>query len=90
MKNVQTAKKDAKYRLELVPRLSRYQPGQWVSIADIANDVEDFISTVQRLCNDRLFDDADGYCIIEIKEEAFVRLDPDYLRRIKPGFRIWK
>lgn len=90
MKNDLLAKKEEKYLRELVPRLSRYQPGQWIAIADIANEINDFIDTVQRLCDAGYFLDKQGYCIIDVKEDAFVRINPEYLRSITPGFKIWK
>lgn len=90
MKNNLLAKKEDKYLRELIPRLSQYRPGQWVAIVDVANDVGDFIDTVQRLVNAGHFNDNHGYCVIDIKEDAFVRLDPDYLRNMAPGFHVWK
>lgn len=84
------AEKEERYLREFIPKLLKYQPRQWVPIDQLANDVGDFIETVLKLCAEGHFTDAEGYCIIDIKEDAFVRLDPEYLRRQKPGFRIWK
>ncbi len=80
MNNSET--KEDKYLRHLERRLSKFAPRQWVLISDIANDPADFIDTVQRLHNEGHFCDAEGYCTIDIKEDMFVRLDPDYLRKL--------
>lgn len=85
-----TPEEENTYIRRLIPTLSRYPPGQWVRISDIARDLERFIHISQQLAKEGFFDDENGYCILEIKEDAFVRLDPQYLRARKPGFRIWK
>ena len=78
------------YSKKLIPCLMRHPPDQWVRIDTIANNVDRFIDICQDLCNRGCFEDEDGFLILEIKENTFVRLDPMYIRRHSKTFRIWK
>ena len=79
------------YTTKLVPRLLRVPPYQWTRIDDIAKDVIRFVDICQHLAHRGYFQDGDGYTVIEIKENKFVRLDPMYIRtHDTKTFRIWK
>jgi hypothetical protein len=68
------------YTTELVPRLAREEPGQWVRIDTIAKDVARFIAICQLLADDRQFDlPGYDYPVIEVYKDSLVRLDPDYM-----------
>lgn len=78
------------YTTKLVPILLRVSPYKWMRIDDIAKDVGRFIDICQHLADRGYFQDEDGYVIIEVKEDTFVRLDPTYIRRHNKTFRVWK
>lgn len=78
------------YTRKLIPSLMRFPPGQWIQINTIAKDVARFIDVCQYLYNRGYFEDDDGFLILEIKDDAFVRLDPMYIRRHSKSFQIWK
>ncbi len=78
------------YIKELVPRLMRFPPGQWIRIDTLAKDVNRFIAICQNLYDRGYFEDDDGFLVLEIKEDTFVRLDPMYIRRHSKSFQLWK
>ncbi len=78
------------YTTRLIPSLSRISPRKWMLIDDIAKDVTRFIAICQHLANCGYFHDENGFLILEVKEDKFVRLDPMYIRRHNKTFRIWK
>jgi hypothetical protein len=68
------------YLVELVPRLLREPPTRWVRIDTIAKDVARFINICQCLADHGCFRQPDDpRCVIEIKEDSLVRLDPCYI-----------
>lgn len=79
------------YTTKLVPRLLRVPPYRWTRIEDIAKDVGRFINICQYLVNRGYFQDNEGFVILTVKEDKFVRLDPMYIRQHDTKtFRIWK
>lgn len=79
------------YTTKLVPRLLRVPPYQWTRIEDIAKDVGRFIDICQYLVDHGYFQDDEGFVILTVKEDKFVRLDPMYIRQHDTKtFRIWK
>lgn len=74
-----TEKELLPYLTELVSLLRTKDPYTWIKISDIANDVDRFIGIVEMLAKERIFSEEDCYCIIEIKEDSLVRLDPEFI-----------
>lgn len=85
---------DAECRLyidRLIPTLMRKRPARWTRVADIATDPQRFIEIVECLASYRLFDDNEGYCLIELNSDAScIRLCPDAIRFPHEKNRQWK
>ncbi len=78
-----------KYTVTMVSYLEGLPAGDWCKITSLAHnpeelDVVEFITTVQSLSNDGYYNREEEYgyisCVIEIKEDSFIRLSPPYIR----------
>lgn len=70
-----------RYIKKLIPRLLRKKPAEWTRVADIANDPQRFVEVVECLASYRFFDDNEGYCLIELNNDAScIRVYPDAIR----------
>ncbi len=65
-----------RYQQELIPKLLKYKPYQWVEISSIANDSSRFIEIVTLLHHLKNFDNYMGWSLISIKENSLIRVDP--------------
>lgn len=75
----------------LVPRLMRRLPGEWTEVSRIATNPARFVEVVTCLCEYRYFDNAEGYCVIDLSNDASgIRIDPHCLRFRQNQAIQWK
>lgn len=79
------------YINRLVPLLLKKKPTEWTPIADIAYNPKRFVDVVECLATYHFYDDNDGYCIIELNNDATcIRLEPNTIRYSNEWRFRWK
>lgn len=78
-----------KYITTMVSVLERLSECVWCEITSLSHspdkfDIREFIDIIQSLCDSGHYDRANEfgniYCIIDIKEDKYIRLSPDHIR----------
>ncbi len=79
------------YSMNLIPRLMKKRSGEWTLVSDIASDPDRFVAIVECLASYRIFDNTEGYCMIDLTADATrIRVDPNAISfRNDPKFQ-WK
>lgn len=79
------------YSKNLIPRLMRNRPGEWTLVSDIATDPARFVEVVECLASYRVFDNTEGYCMIDLDNDAtHIRVDPNAIRFRNDSRYQWK
>ena len=79
------------YSTNLIPRLMRKRPGEWTLVTDIATNPGRFIEVVECLASYRIFDNTEGYCMIELNADVTrIRVDPNAIRFRNDSRYQWK